>query len=299
MGADEFNKLRVLLQTFEQEELQLLEDENTEWMPRLRSIPPSRIVKCILRALKSFDKEAHRLQGIAWIRCWLMPLEDQRKWKFCRVAETPTLHGCFEALTRISSDLKWLNDDASEAPHAWIVRGGSVHACLLAEMIVEERERVERYAVYVSLWTTQPLLAVRCGRHFIRRIQEVVQLAFGSVTFLFGEIRGSPEEALKTALSTQSNLSAQARGQRYLIADQKPRECLAVGSHKEKLFTGPDAVAGTEQNASKKRENFPCPECWEDFHSQQELDRHYSHVHLGKMKTQHFCSHCPYWSFTR
>ncbi|KAK8758711.1 hypothetical protein V5799_003658 [Amblyomma americanum] len=229
MDAEEFNKLRKLLQTFEPEELQLLEDENTEWMPRLRSIPPSRIVKCILRALKSFDKEAHRLQGIAWIRCWLMPLEDQRKWKFCRVAEIPTLNGCFEALTRMSSDLKWLSDDASEAPHAWIVRGGSVHASLLAEMIVEERERVERYAVYVSMWTTQPLLAVSCGRQITRRIQDVVQLAFGSVSFLFGEIRGSPEEALKTALRTQSTLSAQAKGQWCTIADQQPRERFGGG----------------------------------------------------------------------
>ncbi|KAK8758715.1 hypothetical protein V5799_003653, partial [Amblyomma americanum] len=243
MAADEFKGLRVLLQTFEPEDLQLLDDENLEWLPRLRSIQPSKVVKCILKALKAFDKVAHRLQGIAWIRCWLMPFDEQRNWVFYSVTEKPTLQGCNEALTRMTTALKRLNDDASEVPHAWIVRGSAVYACLLVEW--RKDQSVERYAVYVSMWTVQPLFAVTCSTKISRRIQEVLQFAFGSVNLLFKEIRGNPEVALNRALSTLSTLSkfsAEVQGQRYPIADQQPWESLAVGSQGEQLSSVPGAT---------------------------------------------------------
>ncbi|XP_077494545.1 uncharacterized protein LOC144105276 [Amblyomma americanum] len=226
-----------------------------------------------------------------------MPFDDQRNWVFYRVKERPTFHGFNEALTRMTSALNRLNDDASEVPHAWVVRGSAVYACLLVELI--EHYSVGRYAVYVSMWTTQPLFGVTCSCRIPLLIQEVFQFAFGRVTFLFGKIRGSPEVALKrglSTLSTQSKFSAEPQGQRYPITDQQPRESLAVGFHGEQLTSVPGATADAEQNASEDRGNFPFPECWEDFQSQPELEQHYSHGHQAEMKQQHLRLHCPYWS---
>ncbi|KAK8759981.1 hypothetical protein V5799_028752 [Amblyomma americanum] len=300
MGPHKCFALRQLLHTITPKKLLLLDDENVDWLPRLRNIHPADVVQSIILAVRASETEADRLQRTAWIRCWLMPFDDQRTWKFYRVTEIPTLHGCNEALNRITSALKRFTEDGSEPYHAWIVRGSAVYACMLAKITVNEAE--EPKVIYVAMWTTQPLFAVSYLKKIHWCIQEVVQLAIRSDVFKIGEIRASPEMAFKTALSTLrtvEKVAALAKGKRYHTANQQPQESLAVGSHGEQVPSVPGFTADAEQFASKQPANFSCPECWEDFNSQQDQERHYSHVHLGKMKKQHFCSYCPYWNFTR
>ncbi|KAK8758714.1 hypothetical protein V5799_003656, partial [Amblyomma americanum] len=233
MVVDKYRALHQHLRLFKPEELQLFDEENVEWLPRLRSIHPSYIVQHIISAVRAFETEAERLQRTAWIRCWLMPFDNQLTWALYSAAKIPALHECTEALTRMASLLKRITEDASEAPQACIVRGSAVYACLMAE--VELNQPVERYAVYVCMWTTQPLLAVNCACRIAQRIQYILQIAIRSDLQRIGEVRGSPEVAWKTALSTLSKFPAEPKGQRYPTADQQPRETLAVGSHVEQL----------------------------------------------------------------
>ncbi|KAK8759980.1 hypothetical protein V5799_028753, partial [Amblyomma americanum] len=236
MGSDKCNALRRLVYRFMPQKLQLLDDENVAWLPRLRSIHPADVAQSILLAVRAFETEADRLRATAWIRCWLLPLEDQRKWTFYRVTEIPTLPGCNEALSRITFALKQFTENASEPSHACIVRGSAFYACMLAKIKVNHVE--EPQALYVSMWTTQPVFAVSCASKIHRRFKQAVQFAMRSDVFSIGEIRGSPEVAFKTALSTLSMFSVEAEGQRNPTADHQPPESLAVGSHGEQLSSG-------------------------------------------------------------
>lgn len=161
MSEDVLETLHSVLRRLTVTELRSLDELSFSWLPSLQELSLRPAVNTIVGSLQAIESRSKRLEGVALIYAWLLPVYHQ-PWMLFSVEETSELSDFRRLLTKSASALRLRSH---EVTLQWTLRDGAVRACVLMKDV--ERELfAEAQASYVVLWPGLPLFAVQTpGRH--------------------------------------------------------------------------------------------------------------------------------------
>lgn len=125
MSANIVEALFVHIERVPFDVLKYLDDENEDWLPRLKGVQPERFVHEIRRALGASPD----LQQVAWLYCWLLSRQRICPWLLVRFVPTTMQVDYYKLFTDCATALHTLTGQQ------WIVRARKIsityYACIV------------------------------------------------------------------------------------------------------------------------------------------------------------------------
>ncbi|KAH7939515.1 hypothetical protein HPB52_013459 [Rhipicephalus sanguineus] len=159
MPASSLTALFIHIERMPAQDLQCLDDENEDWLPRLRTLRPEMIVQEIRRALEATPSVPECLMRVAWLYCWLISRQKICPWLLIRF-NTNVMQINFHELIEDLANALYSSPQRYRALRVRHHRG-KYYACIINNCA--DADYRECRVTFFVLWSGHPFAAAYAG----------------------------------------------------------------------------------------------------------------------------------------